>query len=401
MKPSLLSGTTILALALVVSVPTASARDAYPANESEMNAAVAALGETMGRADKLETQGKVVEAEPLWRDALAQRQRLLGDRDPLVATGMDRLARNIEIQGDYRRAEPLRRSALALREANPDKVDDLVDACAALGNNLSRQGQLSEGAALNYRALDLLRKAGKAEGPEAAKALSGVGLTLNRQGKFAEAEPFYRRALDIRRKAFGEDDLDTATSYNNLATALSGQGRYEDAEDLLLNAMTIRERNGTVPALEAESISNVAINLDRRKQHAKAAILHRMAINKWTQVFGADHVLTAAGYNGLGMSYFLQGQYSLAAVEFDRALGLREAALGRDNPEVAESYGNLGMAERAMGHEASGMRLLRTALEIDLRTVGPDHPDTRAVRAAIDSPAPEPSEQPVIVTQSY
>ncbi|WP_334185288.1 tetratricopeptide repeat protein [Novosphingobium sp.] len=396
MKPSL----PFLALALVMSAPAAQARDGYPANEAEMNAAVAALGETMSRADKLETQGRIVEAEPLWHDALAQRQRLLGDRDPLVAKGMDQLARNIEMQGDYRRAEALRRSALALREADAGSAADLPDACSALGYNLTRQGKLHEGAAQSYRALELLREAGKAENPEAAKALSVVGLTLDTQGKFAEAEPFYRRALDIRRKALGEDDLDTATSYNNLATALSGQGRYEDAEDLLLNAMTIRERNGTVPALEAESISNVAINLDRRKQHAKAAILHRMAINKWTQVFGANHVLTAAGYNGLGMSYFLQGQYSFAAVEFDRALELRKAALGRDNPEVAESYGNLGMAERAMGHEAAGMRLLRTALEIDLRTIGPDHPDTKAVRAAIDSPAPEPSEQPMIVTQS-
>ncbi|NJL47433.1 MAG: tetratricopeptide repeat protein [Leptolyngbyaceae cyanobacterium SM2_5_2] len=54
------------------------------------------------------------EAEPLYRDALTLRQRLLGDDHPAVATSMNNLAGLYRSQGRYGEAEPLYLEALRI-----------------------------------------------------------------------------------------------------------------------------------------------------------------------------------------------------------------------------------------------------------------------------------------------
>jgi tetratricopeptide (TPR) repeat protein len=386
-----------LGAALAILAPGVQAREPTAKQVAAVDTAVARLGEAMRKADALEKQGRFVDAEPVWRDALNQRRRLLGERDPMVAAGMQRLARNIEIQGDYKRAEPMRRAILKLLQTDADSAPIVPEAYSALGYNLTMQGKLHEGAAQSYKALELLRTAGKAEAPEAAHALSIVGLTLDKQGLPAKAEPFYRRALDIRRQELGENDLDTATSYNNLAAALSGQGRFAEAQGLFETALAIREADGTVPDLVAQNALNIALNFDSQGQSGKAKMMYGIAINMWTKLYGAEHVTTASGYNGLGMNYYRQDMFSMAAVQLGQALKLREAALGRYHPDTAESYGNLGMAERAMGHEKEGKALIATAIEIDERTLGANHPSTQALRKALASAPPVLKTEPVVV----
>jgi len=397
----MVSGKSVASIALgaVFAILPVSVRAQQPdaGQVAAVDTAVARLGEAMRKADGLEKQGRFPEAEPVWRDALEQRRQLLGERDPLVAAGMQRLARNIEIQGGYKRAEPLRRSILALLQENAASAPDVPEAHSALGYNLTMQGNLHEGAAQSYKALEILRAGGRGEAPEAAHALSIVGLTLDKQGLYDKAEPFYRRALDIRRRELGENDLDTATSYNNLAAALSGQGRFGEAQGLFETALAIREANGTVPDLVAQNALNMALNLDSQGQSGKAKLLYGIAIDMWTKLYGAEHVATASGYNGLGMNYYRQDMFSMAAVELDHALRLREAALGRYHPDTAESYGNLGMARRAMGQEKEGRRLLAVALEIDERTLGAKHPATQAIRQALASAPPVGKPEPVMV----
>lgn len=358
-------------------------------DEAAAKAGLAALGTAMQQASALETEGRFREAEPLWRDALKQRQHLLGADSPAMAPGQARLARNLESQGRYRDAEPLRRSALQLLQDDPQSSAELPAAYSALGYNLTLQGQLSEGATHGYRALELLRAAGKDDDLEAAQAMSTVGLMLDKQGRFAEAEPFYREALTIRQRLLGEDDLDTATSYNNLGASLSGQGKAEEADPYFRRAFAVRRANGTVPTMVAQNAFNIAFNLGKLKKYEEAQAFYHQSIDLWSSTFGANNVQTAAGYNGLGMNYYLQGRYEEALPLFRQSRSIREKALGKYHPEVAESYGNLGLTQRALGREKEARKLIATALDISERTAGADHPDTAALRTALDAPAAE------------
>ncbi len=63
-----------------------------------------------------DTQGKYAQAEPLYRRALAIREKVLGPEHPAVATSLNNLAGLYYAQGKYTQAEPLFQRALAIRE---------------------------------------------------------------------------------------------------------------------------------------------------------------------------------------------------------------------------------------------------------------------------------------------
>jgi tetratricopeptide (TPR) repeat protein len=61
-------------------------------------------------------QGQYAKAEPLYKQALAIREKALDPEDPKVATSLNNLAGVYHNQGQYAKAEPLCRRALVIRE---------------------------------------------------------------------------------------------------------------------------------------------------------------------------------------------------------------------------------------------------------------------------------------------
>jgi tetratricopeptide (TPR) repeat protein len=61
---------------------------------------------------------------------------------------------------------------------------------------------------------------------------------------------------------------------------------------------------------------------------------------------------------------------------FEEALEIRLKVLGRDHPDTAESLNNLAVIYENMGEYAKGEPLLREALEIRQKLLGPEHPLT-------------------------
>lgn len=147
------------------------------------------------------SQGKYGEAERLFRQALGQRERLLGKAHPEVAASLNDLAGVLLYQGKYGEAELLYRQALALRK--------------------NRLGE---------------------EHPEVAISLTNVAVVLSNQGKYGEAERLYREALAMRQKLLGKEHPEDATSLSDLAGVLFRQGKYGEAERLLREALAMRQK---------------------------------------------------------------------------------------------------------------------------------------------------------------
>jgi len=70
-----------------------------------------------------------------------------------------------------------------------------------------------------------------------------------------------------------------------------------------------------------------------------------------------------------------EGKYGEAVPDGERALALREKALGAMHPDVAESLNNLAELYRAQGAYPKAEPLLVRALDIREKTLGPIHPD--------------------------
>ena len=124
-------------------------------------------------------------------DALAIREKTLGENHPAVAATLNNLAVLYGKRGKYKDAEPLCKRALEIRE----KV---------LGS----------------------------DHPDVAKQLNNLALLCQNQGKYEEVEKYYQRALSIYETKLGQDDPNVAKTKNNLASAFLKQGKYKEAEIL-------------------------------------------------------------------------------------------------------------------------------------------------------------------------
>jgi hypothetical protein len=145
-------------------------------------------------------RGRRDAAEPMFREALAIRRELYGDRHPLVASSMIDLAW-------------------------------LVDQ--------ERPRRSGEADSLSVQAVELLRATYPHGHPQLASALRMRGIVLEHQRRFEEAQAPLREALAIRRRLVGPNTIDVAMSDLDLAYALTMSGSYDEAASLAHEAIRV------------------------------------------------------------------------------------------------------------------------------------------------------------------
>lgn len=128
------------------------------------------------------------EAETLFRQTLAARRRLLGDRHP-----------------------------------------DTLDSMHYLGDVLHRQGKAEEAETLNRQTFALKRRVFGDEHLSTLKTMNNLGVVLTSQGRHAEAESVLREAVEAKRRTLGDGYPSTLGSMNNLIEALHAQDKMDEA----------------------------------------------------------------------------------------------------------------------------------------------------------------------------
>jgi tetratricopeptide (TPR) repeat protein len=111
---------------------------------------------------------------------------------------------------------------------------------------------------------------------------------------------------------------------------------------------------------------------------AQPAYERALAIRE--RALGPDHPDVATSLNNLAALYYAQGRYAAAEPLYQRALAIREEGLGPDHLDVAHSLDNLALLYRAQGRYAAAGPLYQRALTIMEQGLGPDHPDVALVR---------------------
>jgi CHAT domain-containing protein/tetratricopeptide (TPR) repeat protein len=232
----------------------------------------------------LDDQGKLTQAEPLCRDALAMYRRLFKADHPDLAASLSNLGSLLVAQGKLTQAEPLFRDALAMqRRVFKGDHSSVAISLNNLATLLKAQGKLTE-AEPHYRdALAMNRRLFKGDHPSVAQSLNNLGLLLDDQGKLTEAEPLFRDALAMRKRLFKGDHPSMAISLNSLALVLRAQGKLTEAEPLCRDALAMDRRlfKGDHPHL-ALSLSNLAVLLYAQGKLTEAEPLFRdaLAMNK-------------------------------------------------------------------------------------------------------------------------
>jgi len=285
-------------------------------------------------------------AEPLAREALENRESVLGPDHLDVTVCLEGLAGIWQKQGKLAEAEALAKRSLEIREkALGPNHPDVATSLKTLATIWWKQGRLTEAEPLFERSLRIRERELRSDHPDVAASLNNLATLYADRGKLAEAEPLYRRSLEIQERSLGPDHPDVAASLNNLATVCIDGGRLGEAEPLLLRSLEIRQR-----------------------------------------ALGPDHPDVAMTLNNIADLYKEEGRLAEAEPLFERSLEIKEKALGPEHPDTALAVYNLGVIAFKRGQRREALAHMRRAIPrfggtSYWRALVEEDPDIAALRA--------------------
>jgi Tfp pilus assembly protein PilF len=105
-------------------------------------------------------------------------------------------------------------------------------------------------------------------------------------------------------------------------------------------------------------------------------IPHAIVAGRLVEDFGLDSVAASRLLNRSGLYLDDRARYAEAEPLYQRALAIREKALGADHPDTATSLNNLATLYYHQGRSGEAEPLYRRTLAIREKAQGPDHPST-------------------------
>ncbi len=110
--------------------------------------------------------------------------------------------------------------------------------------------------------------------------------------------------------------------------------------------------------------------------YAAARPLFERALTIREKALGPEHPSTATSLNNLALLLSAQGDLGGARPLFERALAIDEMALGPEHPDTAQSLNNLAGLLQAQGDLGGARPLFERALAIREKALGPEHRST-------------------------
>ncbi|EPX61893.1 hypothetical protein D187_010512 [Cystobacter fuscus DSM 2262] len=206
-----------------------------------------------------------------------------------------------------------------------------------------------------------------------AQAYHQVARLKETVGKYADAEALARQAIPLAAKS--KDLKLVAQAWTMLVKQVGWrQGRYPEAMGLMLaleSAVECADDDET----RADALNTQAVTYQRMGRYEEARQKHERALALRQKALGPEHPLVAASYNNLGIVLTELGQLEEARDSYDRALQLRRKTQGKDHPLVAQSYNNLGTVLAELGRHEEARDMYEHALAIRKKSLGLEHPD--------------------------
>jgi tetratricopeptide (TPR) repeat protein len=134
---------------------------------------------------------------------------------------------------------------------------------------------------------------------------------------------------------------------------------------------------------EAAALNEKVSELYRAGKFVEAVPLAQRALAIREKALGPDHLDVAQSLSSLAAIYVYQGRYADAEPLERRALAINEKALGPDHLDVAQSLNNLAVLYNEQGRYAEAEPLYRRALTIREKALGPDHLDVAQLLSSL------------------
>jgi tetratricopeptide (TPR) repeat protein len=125
----------------------------------------------------------------------------------------------------------------------------------------------------------------------------------------------------------------------------------------------------------ANELSRRVSELYQAGRYAEAIPLAQRALAVREKALGPNNPAVATDLGWLALLYYSQRRYAEAEPLLKRALAIQEKAFGPDHPDVATALNGLGKLYYTQGRYSEAEPLFKRALAIQEKAFGPDHPD--------------------------
>lgn len=238
-------------------------------------------------------------------------------------------------QGRPRESAELYREALTMRlarlgERHPEVARGRQNLAAAL----SAAGSLDEAAGELTRALAGFRAVYGERHPSVATTLNNAGMLEMRRGRNREAVEYFRESYDMRLERLGAGHPSTLTVQNNLAAGFARLGQLGEAERLMRDVLVhgAAPGSGMTTDSRANTMTNLAFILMQQGRLKESEATVRGAMTLAGERPGVS--LQAAMLGTLGRILAAQRRYDEAVAPLQRAFEIRREMLGPDHPDT-------------------------------------------------------------------
>jgi serine/threonine-protein kinase len=227
----------------------------------------------------LQSRGKYKEAEGLYREGVAIRERTGADRGT-VALGKVRLAQLIELHSDNAaEAESLYQNALGILQAeDPPRPARWGGALVGLENLAHARGDHVRAESYARQLLDVHIRTIGPEHPITTEAMDAIGEHLSAQKRYREADSVLSQALAVVERSVGSVHPRPAWLLTSRARERAAAGRWADAETDLRRALAVlQQANATPTEFDGATTALLAHVVEHEGKVAESAELYDRA----------------------------------------------------------------------------------------------------------------------------
>lgn len=256
---------------------------------------------------------------------------------------------------------------------------DVAAELYARGNERLAANDVAGADELAARAVELFAAA-DSEHPDLANALLLRARVAHARSGFRDALELAERAaaiLDEAMRKYPDEDVVIelrAQAAAEVAGALHALGRYDDAEKVLTTALAVVDTRLHPDAEVAGQLCNLlGIGHKYQARYDEAAASYERAGDIIRAHHGSDSLEMASLEHNLGGLAHARGEPALGEKHARRAIELREAVLGPEDPQVAADLAAWASLLADLSRHAEAEVALRRALDIFDRVYGERH----------------------------
>lgn len=310
-----------------------------------------------------------------FRSILVVKEKLGQENDPRALSTKNNLATALQDTGDMELATKLCEEVYCIRSATlPEDNHDRIQSLNNLAESYRRSNRINEALALHLQAYELRRASLPEQDFRLLQSMVNLGICYHLSGQLDQAIPLYEKSRELMRAALEEGHPDILAVEDNLANGYQTNGEPERALEIHQDVYETRKRVlGEDHHTTLTSLSNLAESHRLVGNFQLARELHEQALAGRRQVLPANNLDILYSLGNLAICYQIDEQYGRSLEMYDECRRFIFALTDkRDDATLLVVSNNLALCQAELGLYDEAIELLTEIVEIR-RSAIPDH----------------------------